>query len=216
MPSRHLLAPTDRAPLLLFKESQPTIPADAMTPPAAPRRASEAASRGAEPAPTEVHVHIGRIEVIAPPEPGEAGEKSQRPAAQRTTARRIPCTTEALVSTALAIAGVTQVLRDLLNDRFINQNVAGDIGQSVTVSTMPPDKVVHRTASKPLQLNLFLRQVTPNLRLAQRRPAVARRGRARTAQQSTTRTQSALPDQRVRCRRFARRDPAGPCDAAAA
>ena len=43
------------------------------------------------------------------------------------------------MSTALAIAGVTQVLRDLLNDRFVNQNVAGQIGQSVTVSTMPPD-----------------------------------------------------------------------------
>ena len=48
------------------------------------------------------------------------------------------------MSTALAIAGVTQVLRDLLNDRFVNQNVAGQIGQSVAVSTMPPDKVVQQ------------------------------------------------------------------------
>jgi hypothetical protein len=67
------------------------------------------------------------------------------------------------VSTALAIAGVTQVLRDLLNDRFINQNVAGDLGQSVTVSTMPPDKVVQQNGVEATQLNLFLRQVTPNL-----------------------------------------------------
>jgi hypothetical protein len=67
------------------------------------------------------------------------------------------------VSTALAIAGVTQVLRDLLNDRFINQNVAGQIGQSVTVSTMPPDKVVQQNGVEVTQLNLFLRQVTPNL-----------------------------------------------------
>jgi hypothetical protein len=67
------------------------------------------------------------------------------------------------VSTALAIAGVTQVLRDLLNDRFINQNVAGQIGQSVTVSTMPPDKVVQQNGVEATQLNLFLRQVTPNL-----------------------------------------------------
>jgi hypothetical protein len=67
------------------------------------------------------------------------------------------------VSTALAIAGVTQVLRDLLNDRFINHNVAGQIGHSVTVSTMPPDKVVQQNGVEATQLNLFLRQVTPNL-----------------------------------------------------
>ena len=67
------------------------------------------------------------------------------------------------MSTALAIAGVTQVLRDLLNDRFVNQNVAGQIGQSVTVSTMPPDKVVQQNGIEVTQLNLFMRQVTPNL-----------------------------------------------------
>ena len=67
------------------------------------------------------------------------------------------------MSTALAIAGVTQVLRDLLNDRFVNQNVAGQIGQSVTVSTMPPDKVVQQNGVEVTQLNLFLRQVTPNI-----------------------------------------------------
>lgn len=67
------------------------------------------------------------------------------------------------MSTALAIAGVTQVLRDLLNDRFINQNVAGQIGQSVTVSTLPPDKVVQQNGVEVTQLNLFLRHVTPNM-----------------------------------------------------
>jgi hypothetical protein len=67
------------------------------------------------------------------------------------------------VSSALAIAGVTQVLRDLLNDRFINQNVAGDIGQSVTVTTLPPDKVVQQNGVEITQLNLFMRHITPNL-----------------------------------------------------
>jgi len=67
------------------------------------------------------------------------------------------------MSTALAIAGVTQVLRDLLNDRFVNQNVAGVIGSSVTVSTMPPDKVVQQNGVEVTQLNLFMRQVTPNI-----------------------------------------------------
>jgi hypothetical protein len=67
------------------------------------------------------------------------------------------------VSTALAIAGVTQVLRDLLNDRFVNQNVAGTLGQSVTVSTLPPDKVAQANSVEGTQLNLFMRQVTPNI-----------------------------------------------------
>jgi len=67
------------------------------------------------------------------------------------------------MSTALAIAGVTQVLRDLLNDRFVNQNLAGVIGSSVTVSTMPPDKVVRQNGVEATQLNLFMRQVTPNI-----------------------------------------------------
>lgn len=66
------------------------------------------------------------------------------------------------MSTALAIAGVTQVLRDLLNDRFVNKNVAGDIGQSVTVSTLPPDKVVQQNGVEVTQLNLFMRHITPN------------------------------------------------------
>jgi hypothetical protein len=67
------------------------------------------------------------------------------------------------MSTALAIAGVTQVLRDLLNDRFVNENVAGQIGQSVTVSTLPPDKVVQQNGVEVTQLNVFLRHVTPNI-----------------------------------------------------
>lgn len=67
------------------------------------------------------------------------------------------------MSTALAIAGVTQVLRDLLNDRIVNGNVAGVIGNSVTVSTLPPDKVVAENGIEATQLNLFLRHITPNL-----------------------------------------------------
>jgi uncharacterized protein DUF4255 len=66
------------------------------------------------------------------------------------------------VSTALAIAGVTQVLRDLLNDELVNSNVAGDLGQSVTVTTLPPDRVVPENGTEASQLNVFLRHVTPN------------------------------------------------------
>jgi hypothetical protein len=67
------------------------------------------------------------------------------------------------VSTALAIAGVTEVLRDLLNNGIVDNNVAGIVGQTVTVTTLPPDRVPAADGTEATQLNLFLRQVTPNL-----------------------------------------------------
>lgn len=67
------------------------------------------------------------------------------------------------MSTALAIAGVTAVLRDLLNDELVNSNVAGIVGQSVTVTTLPPDRVVPPDGPENSQLNVFLRHATPNL-----------------------------------------------------
>jgi hypothetical protein len=66
------------------------------------------------------------------------------------------------MSSALAIAGVTAVLRDLLNDGLVNQNVSGVLGSTVTVTTRPPDRVAGTDGSEATQLNLFLRQVTPN------------------------------------------------------
>ena len=66
------------------------------------------------------------------------------------------------MSTALAIAGVTAVLRDLLNDGLINHNVSGVLGSSVTVSVLAPDRVVPANGSEASQINLFLYLVTPN------------------------------------------------------
>jgi hypothetical protein len=66
------------------------------------------------------------------------------------------------VSTALAIAGVTAVLHDLLNDGLVNHNVSGVLGSSVTVSVLAPDRVVPPSASEASQVNLFLYLVTPN------------------------------------------------------
>jgi hypothetical protein len=66
------------------------------------------------------------------------------------------------VSSALAIAGVTAVLRDLLNDGLINHNVTGVLGSTVTVSALPPDRIVPANGTEGTQLNLFLHQVTPN------------------------------------------------------
>jgi hypothetical protein len=66
------------------------------------------------------------------------------------------------MSSALAIAGVTATLRDLLNDGLINHNVSGVLGSTVTVSVMPPDRVVAANGSEASQINLFLHRVTPN------------------------------------------------------
>ena len=66
------------------------------------------------------------------------------------------------MSTALAIAGVCAVLRDLLNNGLINHNISDVLGSTVTVSVLPPDRVVPSGGAEASQLNLFLHQVTPN------------------------------------------------------
>lgn len=66
------------------------------------------------------------------------------------------------MSTALAIAGVTAVLRDMLNDGLINHNISGVLGTTVTVSALPPDRVTSAAGAETTQINLFMHQVTPN------------------------------------------------------
>jgi len=66
------------------------------------------------------------------------------------------------MSSALAIAGVTAVLRDLLNDGLINHDITSVVGTSITVSIGPPDRVVAGNGTESSQLNLFLYQVAPN------------------------------------------------------
>jgi hypothetical protein len=64
------------------------------------------------------------------------------------------------VSSPLAIATVTAVLKDLLNDGLINSNLAASVG-TFAVSALPPDRIA-TGAQEPNQLNLFLYQVTAN------------------------------------------------------
>ncbi|MGE3978599.1 MAG: DUF4255 domain-containing protein [Nitrospira sp.] len=64
---------------------------------------------------------------------------------------------------ALAIAAVTAVLKDLLNNGLIDHNVTGAVGSNVTDSALPPDRVFAPGAQEGNQLNLFLYQVTPNV-----------------------------------------------------
>jgi hypothetical protein len=66
------------------------------------------------------------------------------------------------MSSALAIAGVSALLRDLLVNKLIDQEVNGQLGHDVTVTTLPPDRI-STGETEPSQLNLFLSRVTPNL-----------------------------------------------------
>jgi hypothetical protein len=66
------------------------------------------------------------------------------------------------VSNALALAGVTAVLRDLLDSGIIENKVTDAMGAGVTVSALPPDSIKLDDATAKPRLNLFLHQVTPN------------------------------------------------------
>lgn len=66
------------------------------------------------------------------------------------------------MSNALAIAAVTAVLKDLLGNGLKAYKVSDIVGGDVTVSALPPDRVVITGSEDPTQLNLFLHQVTPN------------------------------------------------------
>lgn len=66
------------------------------------------------------------------------------------------------MSNALAIAGVTAVLRDLLDSGLIDHEVTDAMGQGVTVSAVAPDTIrIEGTEARP-QLNVFMHQAIPN------------------------------------------------------
>lgn len=65
------------------------------------------------------------------------------------------------MSTPLAIASVTAVLRILLNNRLQAQDISDAIGGTITASALPPDRIIIEP-NEPRQLNLFMFQVTHN------------------------------------------------------
>jgi hypothetical protein len=65
------------------------------------------------------------------------------------------------VSSALAIAGVTAVLKDMLSSGIVDQDVTRVMGEAVIVSALAPDAVQLGSDATP-RLNLFLHQVTHN------------------------------------------------------
>lgn len=66
------------------------------------------------------------------------------------------------MSSPLAFASVTAVLRNLLDNGVINHNLDSVISNDITVTTIPPDTIPLSGDGAKNQLNLFLHQVTPN------------------------------------------------------
>lgn len=62
------------------------------------------------------------------------------------------------MSSALAIAGITQILRDLLNDGLVDHDVAAAVGTNVTVHARPPDRALTEAGDTPA-LNVFFYHV---------------------------------------------------------
>lgn len=64
------------------------------------------------------------------------------------------------MSSALAIAAVTAVLKDLLDNRLVQQGIESSIGD-VVVTALPPDRIAVGPDERA-QVNLFLYRVTPH------------------------------------------------------
>jgi hypothetical protein len=62
------------------------------------------------------------------------------------------------ISNVLAIAGVTQLLRDVLNDELVDNDVAAAIGSAVTIHAPPLDRAPE-AAEGGSMLNVFLHNV---------------------------------------------------------
>lgn len=70
------------------------------------------------------------------------------------------------MSNVLAIAAVTQILKDLINDAMIQGDLSQALGADFDVTALPPDQVVAESgAEQPTQLNLFLYRISPNAAL---------------------------------------------------
>jgi hypothetical protein len=65
------------------------------------------------------------------------------------------------MSNALAIAAVTAILRDLLNNAMIDHGISTTVGSPVTVTALPPDRIKTGDDELP-QLNIFLYHVASN------------------------------------------------------
>lgn len=71
------------------------------------------------------------------------------------------------MSNVLAIAAVTQLLKDLINDALIDGDVSQALGADFTVTALPPDRIIAQNGeTQATQLNVFLHRITPNAALS--------------------------------------------------
>ena len=85
------------------------------------------------------------------------------------------------MDSALAIASVTAVLKNLLEDGLVDRGVIASIGSDATVSALPPDRITVGSEERA-QLNLFLYQVSPHTGLrSSERSSAAGKNAPRTA-----------------------------------
>jgi hypothetical protein len=68
------------------------------------------------------------------------------------------------MSSALAIASVTAILKSMLENGLVDRGISASVGSDAVVSALPPDRV-DVGADERAQLTLFLHQVTPNTNL---------------------------------------------------
>ncbi|MEL6194771.1 MAG: DUF4255 domain-containing protein, partial [Bacteroidota bacterium] len=67
------------------------------------------------------------------------------------------------MSSALAIASVNYLLKSLLEEGLTNEGMTTILGNMVTVSSLPMDKILpNQSGTEVSQLNLFLYRTTPN------------------------------------------------------
>ena len=66
------------------------------------------------------------------------------------------------MSTALALASVTALIKDLLENGLASAGVTAKIGGDATVSALPPDRV-GLGGDEKAQLNVFLYHITPHV-----------------------------------------------------
>ena len=102
--------------------------------PLSPQRAQALGRPQAQPtavAAPVVHLHIDRIDVGAPASPPRTAPSKNGTTGTRRFAVGLPAQGRPRVSTALAIGGVSEALRNFIDSGFVQANLAGAVGAAV-------------------------------------------------------------------------------------
>ncbi len=83
------------------------------------------------------------------------------------------------MNSPLALAAMTFILKDMLDNRIVQRGVTADVG-SVAITALPPDRVATGSDERS-QLNIFLYRVTPYTAWRNSGPSASERGEKRRA-----------------------------------